>query len=108
MVEVKSRGGCAIAPDQAATVVTWPSIPALATISATSAGKLVILDRFIQTANSNCAHGLVVQGVVNEVIHRYAPQLSDNIIRAEVDFFADMTASGKAMDAYIATFPVDN
>ena len=68
----------------------------------------MILDRFIQTANSNCAHGLVVQGVVNEVIHRYAPQLSDNIIRAEVDFFADMTASGKAMDAYIATFPVDN
>ena len=108
MVEVKSRGGCGVAPGQADTAVIWPSIPALATVSPASAGNLVILDRFIQTANSNCAHGLVVQGVVNEVIQRYAPQLAGNIVRAEVDFFADMTASGKAMDAYIATFPVDN
>jgi len=108
LVEVKSREGCGAAQEAQSMVANWPPIPILATIPGASAGKLVILDRFIQGANGNCAHGLVVQGVADEVIHRYAPQLSGNIVRAEVDFFSDMAASGKAMDAYIATFPVDN
>jgi hypothetical protein len=108
--ETSSRGDTPVV----ATAAAVPTPPAWMNLSLDpgAAGTLVILDRFARGATGDCNHGLIVSSVATQMIREYSPNLLSNgnnpIVQAEVDFFANLNASGKTLTDYIATFPSDN
>jgi hypothetical protein len=108
MVEIGPRADLCTAALSPPAFTANTAFPALSNLNSADAGKLVIFDRFNLEPNGACSHGIVVESVARNILQQYAPQLTNNIERAEVDFFLDVAKSGKTMDSYISTFPIDN